>query len=45
MIQILYFIDGKRCFVKERGTHFERPAGIFFFLSLKVMSLKSNDVD
>jgi hypothetical protein len=31
MIQILNFIDGKRFFVKERGTHFERPAGILSF--------------
>ncbi len=45
MIQILHFIDGKRCFVKERGIYFERPAGTFLFLSLEVMSLKSNNAD
>ena len=45
MIQILHLIDGKRCFVKERGIHFKRPAGILFCLSLEVMSLKSNSVD
>jgi hypothetical protein len=45
MIQTLHFIDGKRCFVKERGIYFERPGGTFLFLSLEVMSLKSNNAD
>jgi hypothetical protein len=29
MIQALHFIDGKRCFVKERGIYFEQPGGMF----------------
>jgi len=45
MIQILHLINGKRSFVKERGIHFERPAEIFIYLSLEVMSLKSNNAD
>jgi hypothetical protein len=45
MIQALHFIDGKRCFVKERGIYFEQPGGMFLFLSLEVMLLKNNNAD
>jgi hypothetical protein len=45
MIQTLHFIDGKRCFVKERGIYFEQPGGMFLFLSLEVMLLKNNNAD
>ncbi len=40
MIQILHFIDGKMCFVKEHGIYFDQPAGKLLFLSFEVISLK-----
>jgi len=45
MIQILNIIDGKGCFIKDRGIRFKRPSEILLCPSLKVRSLKSNNAN
>ena len=45
MIQILHFIDGKMCFVKERGIPSVRPMDILELLPLEVMSVSIDNAD